>query len=153
MDATSREVLVGGSSAPQSTCSRTRFALCPDALWSDRDRRLEFWYLAYHTLFFLDLYLHDTVDGFAPPPPFNLDELDPSGVMPDRVYAKSELLSYLEHGRQLARTRIAALNAESASPAVRSRLEKRHVFGVAAVEHAQRAAPYGAAEPAASTGD
>jgi hypothetical protein len=36
-----------------------------------------------------------------------------SGVMPDRVYAKSELLSYLEHCRHLARTRIAALNAET----------------------------------------
>jgi hypothetical protein len=36
------------------------------------------------------------------------------GVMPDRVYAKSKLLSYFEHCRHLARTRIAALDAETA---------------------------------------
>ena len=30
---------------------------CPDAVWDDRSRQPEFWYLAYHTLFFLDLYL------------------------------------------------------------------------------------------------
>jgi hypothetical protein len=29
-------------------------AACPDALWHDRSRRPEFWYIAHHTLFFLD---------------------------------------------------------------------------------------------------
>ena len=113
MDATSREVLWGQFGAAIDMLENAIRA-CPDALWSDRARTPEFWYLAYHTLFFLDLYLHDAVDGFAPPAPFTLDELDPSGVMPDRVYAKRELLSYLEHGRHLARTRIAALSAETA---------------------------------------
>ena len=47
---------------------------CPDEIWSDRSRRPEFWYVAFHTLFFLDLYLSDSVDGFAPPAPFTLDE-------------------------------------------------------------------------------
>jgi hypothetical protein len=113
MDATSREVLWGQFGAAIDMLENAIRA-CPDALWSDRARTPEFWYLAYHTLFFLDLYLHDAVNGFAPPAPFTLDELDPSGVMPDRVYAKRELLSYLEHGRHLARTRIAALSAETA---------------------------------------
>ena len=113
MDATSREVLWGQFGGAIDMLENAIRA-CPDAVWSDRGRRPEFWYLAYHTLFFLDLGLHDSVDGFVPPAPFTLDELDPSGVMPDRVYAKSELLSYLEHCRHLSRTRIAKLDAEAA---------------------------------------
>src|SRR5436853_2940383 len=64
---------------------------CPDRLWNDRSQRPEFWYVVYHTLFFLDLYLHGSVDGFVPPPPFWLDEMDPAGVHPERVYSKDEL--------------------------------------------------------------
>ena len=55
---------------------------CPDELWSDRSQRPEFWYLVYHTLFFLDLYLSDSVEGFAPPAPFTLEELDRAGLLP-----------------------------------------------------------------------
>lgn len=113
MDATSRKVLWGQFGGAIDMLENAIRA-CPDALWTNRDRSPEFWYLAYHTLFFLDLYLHDAVEGFAPPAPFTLDELDFSGVMPDRVYAKSELLSYLDHGRNLARARIAALAPETA---------------------------------------
>ena len=49
---------------------------CPDELWSDRSQRPEFWYVVYHTLFFLDLYQSGSVEGFTPPAPFTLDELD-----------------------------------------------------------------------------
>ncbi|HEX8244956.1 MAG TPA: DinB family protein [Longimicrobium sp.] len=87
---------------------------CPDALWDDRSRQPEFWYLAYHTLFFLDLYLSPSVAGFAPPAPFNLDELDEAGVLPERPYTKDELLRYLEHGRQKCRATIAAMTDEDA---------------------------------------
>ena len=72
---------------------------CPDELWSDRSQRLEFWYVVYHTLFWLDLYLSGSVEGFAPPAPFTLEELDPAGLLPERPYAKHELKAYLEHGR------------------------------------------------------
>lgn len=87
---------------------------CPDELWGDRSRQPEFWYLAYHTLFFLDFYLSDSPRGFAPPAPFTLAELDPAGVMPDRVYAKDELLSYLRHGRRKCRAVTGTLTAERA---------------------------------------
>lgn len=87
---------------------------CPDGLWSDRSQRPEFWYVAFHTLFFLDLYLTGTTEGFAPPPPFTLDELDPEGILPERPYTKAELLAYLAHGRQKARTTIAELTEERA---------------------------------------
>ena len=82
---------------------------CPDALWSDRSKRPEYWYLVYHTLFWLDLYLSGPVEGFAPPAPFTLDELDPAGLLPERPYAKEELLAYLEHGRKKCRASIDAL--------------------------------------------
>lgn len=58
---------------------------CPDAIWSDRSRRPEYWYIAYHTLFWLDLYLTGSVEGFAPRHPFTLEELDPTGVLPAQV--------------------------------------------------------------------
>ncbi len=113
MDATSRDSLQGQFGAAIDMLENAIRA-CPDELWRDRERRPEFWYLAYHTLFFLDLYLGDATEGFTPPPPFTLSELDPSGVLPDRVYERDELLGYLEHGRIKARARIAALTLETA---------------------------------------
>jgi hypothetical protein len=90
---------------------------CPDQLWhvrlwgehSKRPELSEYWYIVYHTLFWLDLYLSGSVDGFAPPSPFTLGELDPVGVLPDRPYTKDELRTYLEHGRTKCRSIIAAL--------------------------------------------
>jgi len=87
---------------------------CPDRLWGDRSQRPEFWYLVYHTLFFLDLYLSDSIEGFAPPAPFTLDELSPEGRLPERLYTKAELRAYLEHGRGKCRATIAALTQEKA---------------------------------------
>lgn len=85
---------------------------CPEALWLDPERRP--WHLVYHTLFFLDLYLSGAPDGFAPPPPFTLSELDPAGVLPERPYTKAELLAYLDHGRRKARATLAALDDATA---------------------------------------
>jgi hypothetical protein len=82
---------------------------CPDDLWSDRSQRPEYWYLVYHTLFWLDLYLSGPFEGFAPPAPFTLDELDPAGLLPERPYTKKELQAYLEHGREKCRAAIEAL--------------------------------------------
>lgn len=88
---------------------------CPEALWSDRSRTPEFWYVAYHTLFWLDLYLFGSFEDFAPPPPFGLEEMDPAGVMPPRAYNRDELLSYLEHDRGRLRAAMLALTDERAS--------------------------------------
>jgi hypothetical protein len=87
---------------------------CPDELWSDRSQPLEFWYVAYHTLFWLDLYLSGSVEGFAPPAPFTLDELDPAGLLPERPYTKDELQTYLDHGRQKCQATLEALTDEQA---------------------------------------
>lgn len=87
---------------------------CPDELWGDRSQKPEYWYLVYHTLFWLDLYLSGSVEGFTPPAPFTLDELDPAGRLPERVYAKDELQIYLEQCREKCQTEIAALTEEKA---------------------------------------
>ena len=95
---------------------------CPDGLWSDPSRRPEwnstgivgFWYLVYHTLFFLDLQLSDSAEGFMPPAPFDLRELDPAGLLPDRPYTKDELISYLRHCREKCRSILAILTEEEA---------------------------------------
>jgi uncharacterized damage-inducible protein DinB len=67
---------------------------CPDHEWGATIGEREIWYLAFHTLFFLDLYLTGTTEGFAPPPPFGLEELDPAGVLPPRIYTREELRGY-----------------------------------------------------------
>ena len=87
-------------------------AACPDRLWSARAQRreLEFWYLAFHTLFWLDCYLTQPFETYVPPPPFGLEEMDPAGVIAERPYTKAELGAFLEHGRRRWRERIAAMN-------------------------------------------
>ncbi len=95
---------------------------CPEDLWGDPSRRPEwvsrdvvgFWYVAFHTLFFLDFPLSDPNSTFAPPPPFTLDELDPAGLLPDRIYTKTELLDYLDHCRRKCRASIAELTEDKA---------------------------------------
>jgi uncharacterized damage-inducible protein DinB len=87
---------------------------CPDELWGDRSQRPEFWYLVYHTLFFLDLYLSESDKGFAPPPPFTLEEMDPEGGLPERPYTREELQTYLEHGRNKCRATLEGLSEEKA---------------------------------------
>jgi len=95
---------------------------CPDGVWSDPSKRPEwlsndvvgFWYVIYHTLFFLDLYLSGSPEGFAPPPPFNLDEMDPAGLLPERPFTKEELQTYLEHCREKCRGVIESLTEQRA---------------------------------------
>lgn len=88
---------------------------CPDELWSDPSQQPQFWYVVFHTLFFLDFYLSETEDGFAPPPPFTLSELDPAGVYPEAPYTKEELRRYLAHGRAKCRATIDAMTDEHAA--------------------------------------
>ena len=75
---------------------------CPDelwekSLWEDQPDQWvaagfsAFWYLGYHTLFWLDLYLTGAEEGFAPPAPFDLVEMEPDEVLP-RTYTREELL-------------------------------------------------------------
>ena len=70
---------------------------CPNELWETPS---QFWYTAYHTMFYLDYYLTVEPEKFLPPPTFTLSEFDPAGIMPDRVYSKEELLEYFSFCRR-----------------------------------------------------
>ena len=73
---------------------------CPDNLWGDREKHHEFWYVAYHTIFWLDYYMSSDRENFTPPSPFTMSEMDPEGLLPDRVYSKKELLDYLAYASE-----------------------------------------------------
>lgn len=83
---------------------------CPEEHWTGPRVEQAFWYLTFHTLFWLDYYLADDPATFAPPPPYTLGEMDPAGVYPDRPYRKDELLAYLDHGRRRLRETIEGLD-------------------------------------------
>jgi hypothetical protein len=86
----------------------------PPEGWVVGDPRRQPWYVSYHTLFWLDLYLSGAVEGFAPPPPFSLGELRPE-VLPERPYTQAELLAYLDHGRAKTHAAIEGLSDERAA--------------------------------------
>ncbi len=96
---------------------------CPDDLWTsnlwlDADMPAglsDFWYVAYHTLFWLDLYLGGEVEGFQPPKPFDLLELDPSGLIPGRIYMREELLNYMQHCLEKCNNIVNGLTDEQAN--------------------------------------
>jgi uncharacterized damage-inducible protein DinB len=91
---------------------------CPPEIWEKRlwvatpEISAEFWYITFHTLHWLDLYLSGSTEGFAPPSPFN--ERKP-GTYPTRPYTKDELQAYLTYTRQKCRTTIVALTDETAA--------------------------------------
>lgn len=83
---------------------------CPDSLWNDSSK---FWYIAYHTIFFLDYYLSEDAENFNPPMPFTLSEFNPDGEMPEKVYDKSELLEYIKFSKEKCRKLISELSDEN----------------------------------------
>ena len=85
-------------------------AACPDSLWNDNSK---FWYNAYHVIFFLDYYLTEEEEKFHPPAPFTLSEFNPDGEMPERVYDKSELITYINYCREKCRKLISELTDEN----------------------------------------
>jgi hypothetical protein len=121
MDKFWKETVWGQFGAAIDTLENAILA-CPDELWADRTKRAEFWYVTYHTLFWLDYYLSEKADEFSPPAPFGLEEMDPAGVLPPRPYTKDELLNYLEHGRKKCRETIAAMTDERAAQLYKLRL-------------------------------
>ena len=91
-------------------------SFCPDllwtaALWDDQDdpQYGQFWFVAYHTLFWLDLYLTGASAGFAPPAPFI------RGSLPEKPYSKDEVSSYLKQCRQKCQSVIEGLTDEKAN--------------------------------------
>lgn len=82
---------------------------CPDSLWQTPlwltpddgtpPQLAQFWYVAYHTLFWLDIYLTGSENN----------------PVPDHVYTKAELLTHLRDSRQKCRTTIENMTEEQAA--------------------------------------
>ncbi|MGZ3637750.1 MAG: DinB family protein [Ktedonobacterales bacterium] len=100
---------------------------CPDALWrqpvwhdpsyppTGPEFWPEFWRIAYHAVFWLDLYLFGSEQGFAPPAPFRLTEQDDSsGQRRNRPFSREELRTYLAYARENCRTTIETITDEQA---------------------------------------
>ncbi len=81
---------------------------CPEDSWTDGERWKQPWYLAFHTLFWLDLYLAESPVDYAPPAPFTRGELEPD-VFPERAYSKAELLAWVPACREALAARLARL--------------------------------------------
>jgi hypothetical protein len=113
MNADTRKLIWGQFGAAIDTLENAIQA-CPDNLWFDQSGYHQIWYMVYHTLFWLDYYLNEDHEDFKPPEPFGLEELDPSGIIPERPYTKNELLAYLEYGRDKCRETIKNMTEESA---------------------------------------
>jgi hypothetical protein len=85
---------------------RLSIEACPEELWDDRSRGTPFWHLAYHALFFADLYLSKDETSFEARP-LHRDKSqylpgdygDFAGVVgtPDEVFTREELLEYADH--------------------------------------------------------
>jgi hypothetical protein len=104
-------------------------AACPPTLWTQRlwpdppdqpsaaefpPEFPEFWHLAYHTIFWLDLYLSGLPEAdFAPPAPFVWVEIDPP-VSLERPYTKEELVTYLAATRRKGQATLVGLTDERA---------------------------------------
>jgi hypothetical protein len=84
--------------------------LCPLQIWDDENR---FWYIAYHSVFFLDYYLTLHPIDFLPPVPFDLSEFEDR--MPERTYSKEEVLIYLSYCKEKCRNFIINLPAEASN--------------------------------------
>jgi hypothetical protein len=100
--------------------------VCRDELWQARlwddppppwfpPQFAEFWYVTFHTLVWLDLYLSGAPEEeFAPPSHFAQGVLDSAEAAPERPYTKDELRAYLASVGQKCRTTIEALTDEQA---------------------------------------
>jgi hypothetical protein len=89
--------------------------LCPDELWTSivwedtQDVRFgQYWFIAYHTLIWLDQYVAGAPDGFVLPAPFILH------MLPRTPYTKEDLQLYLKACRQRCQAAIEGLTEDRA---------------------------------------
>ena len=99
---------------------------CPDALWREPIwpdspppefplHFAEFWYVTFHTIVWLDLYLAGLPEeDFAPPAPFAQGVLDSAEAQPERPYTREELRVYLMSVRQKCHATLTTLTDEQA---------------------------------------
>jgi hypothetical protein len=99
---------------------------CPPSLWEKRvwpepprhgfpPQFGEYWYVAFHTMIWLDLYLSGaSEEEFIPPVPFIQGEVDSLETTPEHPYIQEELRTYLVSVRQKCRDSLVMLTDDRA---------------------------------------
>jgi uncharacterized damage-inducible protein DinB len=94
---------------------------CPDSLWKGRlwnhaegPEFAEFWFLTFHTLFWLDLYLSGVQEEELALPAFTQAKTSAEWEPPKQPYPKEELRAYLASLRQKCHDTLVALTDEQA---------------------------------------
>ncbi|ANH83713.1 hypothetical protein A8C56_05275 [Niabella ginsenosidivorans] len=105
-------------------------SICPDATWQ---KEKKIFYMAYHTLLFLDYYLTIPVSSFHPLLPYTIvepDQLPPEAiddVFPDQFYPRNEMQTYIAAAREKCEKLIMQTPAEKFSERwIRSNEINRH---------------------------
>ena len=102
---------------------RNAIDACPEEIWDDRTEGTPFWHIAYHALFYCDLYCSDDLESFQPPEyhvdhyhflPGDYKEYGGVVTTPAGCYAKEQLLAYADHCTEKGRAVFAALTEERA---------------------------------------
>ena len=85
---------------------RAAVEACPDDLWDDRSSGSPFWHVAYHVLYYVDLYLSDDDASFEAPS-FHVEKAnflpgdygDYAGIVttPEVAIPKTHLLEHADH--------------------------------------------------------
>jgi hypothetical protein len=97
--------------------------VCPEPLWNSPDDKVAYWHIAYHTLFFTQLYLQDTARSLKPWAKFRKDyhylgsHPDPSRALPEVYvpYGQEGLLEYVEFCREQVAERVPQMDLEGPS--------------------------------------
>ncbi|MBN9662474.1 MAG: DinB family protein [Acidobacteria bacterium] len=103
--------------------TRAAIDACPDHYWDDRTGGSPFWHLAYHVLFYTDLYLSPGLASFQAQS-FHTDNShflpgdyqDYGGVVttPDKAFPKVQLLDYADHCLRKSDDAVKTLTSERA---------------------------------------
>jgi len=100
------QTLLGRQCVAAIQTLRLAIEACPDELWDDRTDGSPFWHLAYHALFFTDLYLSDDEKTFEPRDfhedkahflPGDYKEFGGVVTTPDKAFTRDQLLDYADH--------------------------------------------------------
>ena len=100
------QTVIGRQFAAAIQMLRAAIEACPDSLWDDRTEGTPFWHLAYHALFYTDLYLSESVDSFQAREfhqdkanflPGDYREFGGIVTTPDIALTKDQLLDYAAH--------------------------------------------------------
>ena len=81
---------------------------CPDSLWNNPKDLNPTWDLAYHTLFYVHLYLQDTEEDFVP-----WEKHQPKDKR--KLYTKDEILVYVTVVQEQVAEKVPALNLDAES--------------------------------------